>query len=60
LKISLNLNEPEITKALAFGYKVQISKKILIKAIVDDNFEFVKDLWIYGHNVKSYHTNENF
>lgn len=59
LKIALNLQEHEITKALAFGYKVLITKKILIKAIVDNNFEFIKDLWINGHNVKSYYTNEN-
>ena len=35
-----------------------ISKKILIKAIRENQFDFIKELWVNGHNIKSFYLNE--
>jgi len=51
LKIALNLGESQIIIAIAKCYKVLISKKILIKAIKENQFEFIKELWANGHNI---------
>ena len=59
LKIALNLGESQIIIAIAKSYKVIVSKKILIKAIKENQFEFIKELWVNGHNIKQFKVSES-